>query len=225
MRAPVRRVDLEPLELDDEPFVPWQRTSRLDAIGRKVTHIGHLDLHASHTRAERRHTRRVHDDSWSHRGHACEERALSSTDLGEPIARRVPKAKTRVEPADLDLTELRMLELTPRSQDSPAVVIAVPARQLHEVLAVELGVAVDEALSSRQPGLLEEVPELADPRESPSLVVRKIAEVPVKWPLGLVEKLVKSTDGGVTGKLVRPRLQLTVERQIAGIHLRIRRGA
>src|SRR3954449_543847 len=96
---------------------------------------------------------------------------------GELVQRRVPDPEPRIEAADLDGPELRVHERAPRREAAAAVVLAIPPRELLEVLAGKPLVVLHELRRARHAHALEQIPQLDHVRERAALVVCVLAYV------------------------------------------------
>src|SRR5262249_53120017 len=139
-------------------------------------------------------------------------------DPGDPILGRVPDPEARVVAPDLDGPELRVYERAEPADDAAAVVVAIPAPHLLDVLAGAAHVVEHEGPVHSEPCLPEEVPDLADHRDRAELLVRVRAELAAERFVRLVGELLEAADHGVAGVLLRPRADLVVEREVVLIH-------
>ena len=139
------------------------------------------------------------------------------------VQRRVPDADARIDAADLDGAELRMLERAPRREAAAVVLVLVPPRELDEVRARDALVVLGELRRALHAEALEQVPQLDHVRERAALVVRVVGEVAVQRLVGLVEELVVARHRRIAGVLGHPRLELAEDREVLLVHLRVGR--
>src|SRR5258706_15746431 len=158
-------------------------------------------------------------DFWDKRRDAQEGRALLLADLGDLLEGRIRNPDAQVEPAHLDLAELRMLDLPPLLEDTTLVHVAIPLGERVEILPLEMPVNVDERLHLLHADLREDVPQLDHIREAGALVIGVIGGVALDGGLGLVEEFVEAAHRGIAGVLLCPRLDLAIQREVVLVHL------
>ncbi len=204
-------------------LVEVQRLRRRYAVAAEVAGVGHADVHARDTSRQHVALDLVDHEAWRERGDAEVHLGLARDHGGELVQRWVPDADARVDAADLDAAELRVIERTPRREAPALVLVAVPPREPHEVVARDLIVVLHELLRSLHAEAVEQVPQLDHVRERAALVVRVVAEVAAQRLVGLVEELVEAAHRRVAGVRGHPRLELAEQREVLLIHLGVGR--
>ena len=206
-------------------FVEVELLGRRHPVGAEVAVVDELDLHAGQVATGGL----AHDppdpNTRGERGDPQERLGLALAHRGQLVERRVPDPDTRIDAADLDLAELRVVELAPRRERATSVLVLVPPRELDDVRARDALVVLDELGRTLHPESLEQVPQLDHVGEGATLVVGEVGEVTTQRLVGLVEELVVTRHRGVPGVLGHPRLDLAVDREILGIHLGVGRVA
>src|SRR5207253_1247744 len=99
-------------------------------------------------------------DARRERGDTQQDVGLARAQLRQLVQRRIPDPDPRIDAADLDAPELRMIERPPRWKRSAVVLVLVPPRELDEILARHAVVVVDELLRPLHAEAGEQVPEL-----------------------------------------------------------------
>src|SRR5207237_3997608 len=94
--------------------------------------------------------------------------------------------------AELDLTELRMLEALPRPEDAALIMFAVELGQREQVLAREAAVVIDEGLLALDAQAGEKIPQLARVRDRAARVVDEVGDVAVDRLVRLVDELLEA---------------------------------
>src|SRR5439155_3466148 len=125
-------------------LVEVELLGRRQAVRAEVAVVLDAQLDA-HDTAGQRVTIDLRDlDARRERGDTQQDVGLARTELRQLVQRRIPDPDPRIDAADLDLPELRMIERPPRWKRSAVVLVLVPPRELDEILARHAVVVVDE---------------------------------------------------------------------------------